>query len=100
MGADELVAWLTAIGLSDTVAVGTETERTWCLRPVPGDDGWEVFWCEHGGRFAWTRFDDEFAACVHLFGRLAWAQVVRGALVPSSTGAARTPPGAASGAET
>jgi hypothetical protein len=34
-----------------------------------------VFWCDDGGRFEWTRFDDESAACFSLFGRLVWARL-------------------------
>jgi hypothetical protein len=46
------------------------------VRAVPDEDGtWEVFWCEAGGRFEWTRFDDESAACFSLFGRLVWARL-------------------------
>ena len=55
------------------VSVGAEADRAWCVRAVADGDGtWEVFWCERGGRFEWTRFDDESAACFSLFGRLVW----------------------------
>lgn len=92
MGADDLTGWLDAAGVpAAAVNVRTEHDRSWCLRPVPpgpdlgGDQGeegadvaWEVFWMESGGRFEWTRFDDEDAACFYLFGRLAWAEALRG----------------------
>ncbi|GAA4928649.1 hypothetical protein EV188_101205 [Actinomycetospora succinea] len=73
--AGELAGWLAAAGVTGAaVSVADEVERAWCVRPVPGEDeGWEVFWCERGGRFEWTRFDDESAACFSLFGRLVWA---------------------------
>lgn len=92
MQADELAGWLEVIGLDGAaVRVGVETDRTWCVRRVPDDDvtGWEVFWCESGGRFEWTRFDDEDTACFALFGRLAWAAAVRGRLAGRGCG----PPG-------
>lgn len=74
MRATELSGWLATLGVpGGLVGIGTETDRTWCVRPVPDDEGWEVFWCERGGRYEWTRFDDESAACFHLVGRLVWA---------------------------
>ncbi|GLZ49498.1 hypothetical protein Acsp06_56830 [Actinomycetospora sp. NBRC 106375] len=81
MRAAELAGWLDAAGVTSApVSVGAEAERAWCVRAVPGTDGgeegiWEVFWCERGGRFEWTRFDDESAACFSLFGRLVWARL-------------------------
>jgi hypothetical protein len=75
--AGELARWLAAAGVvSPAVSVGAEADRAWCVRAVPEEDGtWEVFWCEQGGRFEWTRFDDESAACFSLFGRLVWARL-------------------------
>jgi hypothetical protein len=84
--ARELTGWLAAAGVADAaVSVGAEADRAWCVRAVPGggdgedgEDGegsWEVFWCDGGGRFEWTRFDDESAACFSLFGRLVWARL-------------------------
>ena len=80
MRARELKDWLAAAGVADAaVSVGAEADRAWCVRAVPGggDGGgdWEVFWCDGGGRFEWTRFDDESAACFSLFGRLVWARL-------------------------
>jgi hypothetical protein len=75
--AGELAGWLVAAGVADAaVSVGAEADRAWCVRAVPDGDGtWEVFWCDRGGRFEWTRFDDESAACFSLFGRLVWARL-------------------------
>lgn len=77
MRAGELARWLAVAGVtSPPVSVGAEADRAWCVRAVPEEDGsWEVFWCERGGRFEWTRFDDEAAACFSLFGRLVWARL-------------------------
>lgn len=80
--------WLETVGVRGAdVRVRAEHDRAWCVRPVPRADiddgdgeepGWEVFWSEAGGRFEWTRFDDEDAACFYLFGRLMWAEALRG----------------------
>ena len=97
--AEELAGWLTVMGVDDVtsaaVRVGEEAERCWCVRAVPeepggedgrdgeerdgegGDEGWEVFWVEQGGRYEWMRFADEATACFALFGRLVWAHAVR-----------------------
>jgi hypothetical protein len=87
-----LAGWLAAAGLEEgSVVIGAEVERRWCVcevrtgdEPGGGSRAWDVFWCEDGARFEWTRFDDESTACFALFGRLAWTQVARGALVPRS----------------
>ena len=76
--AGELAGWLVAAGVPDAaVSVGAEADRAWCVRAVRrrATGSWEVFWCERGGRFEWTRFDDESAACFSLFGRLVWARL-------------------------
>ena len=39
-----------------------------------------MFWREQGNRYDWARFSNEVVACHYLFGRLTWAQVVRGAV--------------------
>lgn len=53
-------------------------------RPEPDDEtiivAWEVFWREQGNRYDWASFTNEQVACHYLFGRLAWSQVVRGAV--------------------
>jgi hypothetical protein len=98
--AEELPGWVRAIGSDAVVRVGVEGDRAWCVRRVPDDDvtdddvtGWEVFWCEAGGRFEWTRFDDEDAACFYLFGRLAWAEALRGRLPAPRSGPRPPAPG-------
>lgn len=92
MGTDVLAAWLEALGLPPgTVLVARgpggvpeDAERVWCV--VPGPEGWDVYWAEQGQRWSWTRFDEESSACFHVFGRLAWAQLMRGALPGGGTG--------------
>ncbi len=78
MNVETLPEWLNKIGVpDDVVSIGQELDGRWCL--LVDDTGFEVFWCEQGNRYDWTRFDSEFVACHYLFGRLAWAQVARGA---------------------
>jgi hypothetical protein len=88
MNAESITEWLAAVGVpAAVVSVGTEADNAWCLvRDEEADDegnfGWEVFWREQGNRYDWARFSNEQVACHYLFGRLTWAQVVRGALTP------------------
>ena len=92
MNTESIANWLAAVGVpTEVVSIGTEADNTWCLLPVeqPAEDGattWEVFWREQGNRYDWARFTSEQVACHYLFGRLAWAQVARGAvgLLPGS----------------
>ena len=95
MNAESINEWLTAVGVPPgIVSIGAEAENAWCLvrdeQPdEEGSYGWEVFWREQGNRYDWARFTNEQVACHYLFGRLTWAQVVRGAvgLLPTPTGA-------------
>jgi hypothetical protein len=86
---ESIIKWLTAVGVPvEVVSIGTEADNTWCLLrdEQPGGDGddpvvsWEVFWREQGNRYDWARFTNEQVACYYLFGRLVFAQVVRGAI--------------------
>ncbi|GLZ35664.1 hypothetical protein Lesp02_78510 [Lentzea sp. NBRC 105346] len=79
MNPAELTGWLTKIGVPENVvSVGAEADNSWCV--LADDEGFEVFWREQGNRYDWARFTSEHVACHYLFGRLAWAQVARGAL--------------------
>lgn len=86
MNAESIVTWLTALGVPpEVVSIGVEQDKAWCLvhDDRPDEDGligWEVFWREQGNRYDWARFSNEQVACHYLFGRLAWAQVARGAV--------------------
>ena len=86
MNAESIVEWLASVGVpAEVLSVGTEADNAWCLvrDELPAEDGtvgWEVFWREQGNRYDWARFNNEQVACYYLFGRLAWAQVVRGAV--------------------
>lgn len=89
MNLESLAEWLDRIGVpTDVVRIGQEADNSWCV--LSDDEGYEVFWREQGNRYDWARFSSEHVACHYLFGRLAWAQVARGAL----TTAASTPAGA------
>jgi hypothetical protein len=84
MNAESISEWLTAVGVPPAiVSIGVEADNSWCLvrDEQPDDEGvyaWEVFWREQGNRYDWARFTNEQVACHYLFGRLTWAQVVRG----------------------
>ncbi|MEU3275218.1 hypothetical protein ABZ639_30575 [Saccharomonospora sp. NPDC006951] len=89
MNTESIMRWLEAVGVPhEVVSIGAEADNTWCL--LRGDDEggsteqaeptWEVFWREQGNRYDWARFTSEQVACHYLFGRLAWAQVARGAV--------------------
>jgi len=86
VNSDSLLDWLAAVGIpADVVSIGAEADNRWCLirDETPAEDGsfgWEVFWREQGNRYDWARFNNELVACHYLFGRLTWAQVVRGAV--------------------
>lgn len=100
MNAESITEWLTAVGVpTEVVSIGAEADNTWCLlrNEQPSADGagelavsWEVFWREQGNRYDWARFSNEQVACYYLFGRLAWAQVARGALGPQPSPAELT----------
>ncbi|OLF05221.1 hypothetical protein [Actinophytocola xanthii] len=84
MNAESVGEWLGAVGVpAEIVSIGAEADNRWCLvrDDAPDDEGrygWEVFWREQGNRYDWARFTNEQVACHYLFGRLTWAQVVRG----------------------
>ncbi len=79
MNAESVEGWLLAVGVpAEAVSIGAEAENRWCL--LPTEEGFEVFWREQGNRYDWAAFTSEDVACHYLFGRLVWAQVVRGAV--------------------
>lgn len=84
MNAESILEWLQGVGIPpEIVSIGVEADNTWCLLrdehpDAEGTVGWEVFWREQGNRYDWARFSSEQVACHYLFGRLTWAQVVRG----------------------
>ncbi|EHR59623.1 hypothetical protein [Saccharomonospora cyanea] len=86
MNSESIKRWLDAVGVpGEVVSIGSETDNAWCLLRTEaegpeGEVAWEVFWREQGNRYDWARFSNEQVACHYLFGRLAWAQVARGAV--------------------
>ncbi|MEC3978097.1 hypothetical protein [Amycolatopsis sp. H20-H5] len=85
MNTESILRWLAALGVPpEVVSVGAESDNAWCLMRADAEEGgdaaWEVFWREQGNRYDWARFTSEQVACHYLFGRLAWAQVARGAV--------------------
>src|ERR1700759_2466308 len=96
MDTESIIKWLASVGVPpEVVSIGAEADNAWCLLrdEQPVEDGsesavsWEVFWREQGNRYDWARFTNEQVACYYLFGRLVFAQVVRGAvsLQPTTT---------------
>lgn len=61
-------------------AVEEEVDGAFCL--VTADDGFDVFYSEHGGRHNLQHFDDEQAAFYYLFGRLSAVALRSGRLSP------------------
>ncbi|MGH3450822.1 MAG: hypothetical protein ACRDQW_08835 [Haloechinothrix sp.] len=97
MNVESITRWLEAIGVPhEVISIGSEADNAWCVLRTeqaiesPNDKdtdksegvlvAWEVFWREQGNRYDWARFSNEQVACHYLFGRLAWSQVVRGAV--------------------
>ncbi|MBV9845764.1 MAG: hypothetical protein JOZ47_11900 [Kutzneria sp.] len=84
MNVETITSWLETVGVpGQAVSIGAEADNTWCLvceetAEPDGGVSWEVFWREQGNRYDWARFSSEQVACHYLFGRLTWAQVVRG----------------------
>ncbi|TQM82753.1 hypothetical protein FHX81_5163 [Saccharothrix saharensis] len=98
MNAESIQGWLLAVGVpAEVVSIGAEADNRWCL--VPTEEGVEVFWREQGNRYDWAAFTSEDVACHYLFGRLVWAQVVRGAVgvlpQPATAGTSSAPEPAA-----
>lgn len=91
MNAESIAEWLAGVGVpAEILSIGVEADNSWCLvrdetPDEEGNYGWEVFWREQGNRYDWARFTNEQVACHYLFGRLCWAQVVRGAVGLLST---------------
>ena len=80
MNTQSIQRWLGVLGVpQEVVSLGAEVDNAWCLMQGE-DEAWEVFWREQGNRYDWARFTSEQVACHYLFGRLAWAQVARGAV--------------------
>lgn len=89
MNVESIMRWLAAIGVpAEVVSIGTEADNAWCVlrtEQPSGEDNamivaWEVFWREQSNRYDWASFTHEQVACHYLFGRLAWSQVVSGAI--------------------
>jgi hypothetical protein len=94
VNAESIADWLATIGVpAEVVSIGAEADNAWCLVLTEHRESdtptvaWEVFWREQGNRYDWASFSNEQVACHYLFGRLAWSQVVRGAvgLLPAAT---------------
>ncbi|AYE97036.1 hypothetical protein C0J29_21830 [Mycobacterium paragordonae] len=83
MNLDELARVLDAIGISSQVlALGGHADYSWCVERAQ-DGAWEVYWSERGNKNGLVRLPTETDACYQLLGRLAYSQLLAGAIRPS-----------------
>lgn len=83
MNLAELGRVLALIGIADKVlALGGHADYSWCIEQA--DDGeWEVYWCERSNKNGLVRLTTESDACYQLLGRLAFSQLLAGAIRPA-----------------
>ncbi|MBI2703191.1 MULTISPECIES: hypothetical protein [Mycobacterium] len=83
MNLDELARVLEAIGISSQVlALGGHADYSWCIEQAP-DGAWEVYWLERGNKNGLVRLLTQTDACYQLLGRLAYSQLLAGAIRPA-----------------
>lgn len=83
MNLDELGRVLATIGISPQVlALGGHADYSWCIEQAT-DGAWEVYWSERGNKNGLVRLNTEADACHQLLGRLAYSQLLAGAIRPS-----------------
>jgi hypothetical protein len=74
---------LAAIGIArEVLALGGHADYSWCVEQS-GDGAWEVYWLERGSKNELVRLNTESDACFQLLGRLAYSQLLAGAIGPS-----------------
>lgn len=80
MNLAELARVLAAIGISPQVlALGGHADYSWCVEQTP-DGAWEVYWYERGNKSGLVQLRTESDACFQLLGRLAYSQLLAGAI--------------------
>ena len=80
MNLTELARVLDAIGISPQVlALGGRADYSWCVEQT-SDAIWEVFWYERGNKNQLAQLRSESDACFQLLGRLAYSQLLAGAI--------------------
>ncbi|GFG67511.1 hypothetical protein MKUB_50010 [Mycobacterium kubicae] len=83
MNLAELARVLATIGISPQVlALGGHADYSWCVEQA-SDGSWEVYWLERGNKNSLTRLATEADACYQLLGRLAYSQLLAGAIQPT-----------------
>lgn len=83
MNLDELARVLEAIGVpSQVLALGGHADYSWCVEQAP-DGVWEVYWLERGNKNGLVRLPTQTDACYQLLGRLAYSQLLAGAIRPA-----------------
>lgn len=86
MNLTELANLLPAIGIaSEMVTLGGHADYSWCIEQA-SDGSWEVYWSERGNKTSLIRLQTETDACHQLLGRLAYSQLLAGALRAVSAG--------------
>ncbi|OBF86270.1 hypothetical protein A5791_20785 [Mycobacterium sp. 852002-51163_SCH5372311] len=84
MNLAELARVLELIGIAPQVlALGGHADYSWCVEQAP-DGSWEVYWLERGNKNSLVRLNSETDACHQLLGRLAYSQLLAGAIRPAS----------------
>lgn len=82
MNLTELARVLALIGIPPSMlAIGTHADYSWCVEQY-SDCEWHVYWYERGTKNGLVRVTSESAARFQLLGRLAYSQLLAGAIVP------------------
>lgn len=80
MNLNELARALDEIGFEPAVlALGGRADYCWCVEQSV-DGFWETYWYERGSKNNLARLESESDACFHLLGRLAYSQILAGAI--------------------
>lgn len=82
MNLTDLQRVLTSVGVSPReLALGGRADTAWCIERT-ADDAWEVYWLERGNKNNLVHLASEADACHQLLGRLAYSQLLSGAIGP------------------
>lgn len=80
MNLKELARVLAAIGIApEVLALGGHADYSWCVEQS-SDGVWDVYWFERGNKNDLIRLNSESEACFQLLGRLAYSQLLAGAI--------------------
>lgn len=83
MNLTELARALSLMGIGpEALALGGHADYSWCVEQA-SDGAWEVYWFERGNKNGLVRLASESDACFQLLGRLAYSQLLAGAIGPT-----------------